>query len=433
MEKYLQSNSLIPPPDEHLKPLSVCSRTVTCNQKGGPLPPKPRQFNHLQIKVQLENNLAKKRKLDDCGVDPDYRSPKIKAISPNAFSPDLGCFMDYSSPAGWDSMSTCTPSPPELYEKTQAPVRDLREVLDSPLHVKHVDLRCTLDSKSLSLASDFDNDVDDIFCLNPLSQDEQKKLLPVSSNVADEGCPAETESEQQLHQEAQLCPQRLSFLDDDLRESLSQPLAEPVTSTVTCLEEAVQEGLDIGAPRFESSVCEGSPAAEHRNLVSKVQEDSFFVDDFSATGDSLWETTLPLQVQVKSKVVVPNKLTSQPSSTLKDSYGRLNRPKVYSRKSEWEHQSRQYVYSVTSHMMENQGTTRVMTELLDLMTSVSGQSGAHGARWQHPADLTCRNYQRRFNKDTPLMSLCDWQRKNQLTYKRFFKIPKIFKRCSTEH
>ncbi|XP_024119118.1 S100P-binding protein isoform X2 [Oryzias melastigma] len=429
MEKK-QSTNLIPPGD---KPLPVCSRTVTCNQKDSPLPPKSGKYGNLQIKVQVENDLVKKQKFEDCSTD--YRSPKIKAISPNAFSPDLGCFMDHSSPAGRDSSSTFTPSRPKLNEKTHASARDLREVLGSPVPMKHVDLRCKMESKCPRISSDFDNDVDDILCLNPLRQEEQQKLLPVLSfinNVDDdnEGCPAETASKQQLPQEALFCSRHLSFLEDDLKESSTRPFPGPVTSS--CLEGVVKEPWNIGAPKFESSVCEGSPAVEHRNRVSQVQEDSVFVDELSTTGDSLWETTLPLQVQVKSKVVVPSKNSLQPSNT--EDYSRAqNRPTVYGSKSELEHQCRPYVPPVISHMREDEETTGAMTELQDLMSSVPGQSRSHGARWQHPSDLTRRNYQQRFNEGRPLMSLSDWQRMNGLTYQRFANIPKIFKPSSSEH
>ncbi|RVE57010.1 hypothetical protein OJAV_G00211820 [Oryzias javanicus] len=259
-------------------------------------------------RYRWKTSWLKKRKFEDT----NYESPKIKPISPNTFSPDLGCFMDYSSCAGRDSLSTFTPSPCNLNKKTQAPVGDLQEVLGSPVHMKHADLRPAKDNQR---------------------------------------CPSETALKQQLPQEAPLCSQYVSF-QEDLNESITQPLPGPASVTGSCLEGVVKEGWNIGAPRFESSVCEGSPTAEHRN---KVEEDSVFVDELSTTGDSLWETTLPLQVQVKSKVVVPSKIS--PCST-RDYSRPENRPTVYSSKSEWEHQSRQYVNTVMRHMREDQGTTR---------------------------------------------------------------------------
>ncbi|KAM6912330.1 S100P-binding protein [Xenentodon cancila] len=97
--------------------------------------------------------------------------------------------------------------------------------------------------------------------------------------------------------------------------------------------------------------------------------------------------------------------------------------------TEWEDNKRQYVLSVTNHMTENEGTVQgLMTELLDLMSHVDKEMGSSGPQWQHPSDLTCRNYQKRFGNERPTMTLSEWQAKSSLQHKRFCKVPKIFER-----
>uniref|UniRef100_A0A8C6TWS1 S100P-binding protein n=1 Tax=Neogobius melanostomus TaxID=47308 RepID=A0A8C6TWS1_9GOBI len=68
--------------------------------------------------------------------------------------------------------------------------------------------------------------------------------------------------------------------------------------------------------------------------------------------------------------------------------------------------------------------TDVMGELLSLMSEVAQDS--RDPQWQHPSDLTRRNYEKRF-KPTPV-TLQEYEDKLDFTYKRFASVPKVFKR-----
>ncbi|XP_038148639.1 S100P-binding protein-like [Cyprinodon tularosa] len=67
-----------------------------------------------------------------------------------------------------------------------------------------------------------------------------------------------------------------------------------------------------------------------------------------------------------------------------------------------------------------------VNELQELMTHVAGQS--RDSQWQHPSDLTCRNYQKRFGNRRRTMTLSEWQDLNKPHYKRFLNVPRIFHR-----
>ncbi|CAL8272097.1 unnamed protein product [Merluccius merluccius] len=67
-----------------------------------------------------------------------------------------------------------------------------------------------------------------------------------------------------------------------------------------------------------------------------------------------------------------------------------------------------------------------MTELLNLMGHVAQQQ--QGKRWQHPSDLTTRNYQKRFGNVTTRLSLAEWKAQNSRRHRGFNNVPKIFQR-----
>lgn len=137
----------------------------------------------INFKIEVVNNCAAKRKLDDSSPDDGYETPAKKASSPKALSPDDGCFMDYcSSPATQDSVSPFAVSKPALLDKKQAIWGEIKETESSQLHSEHVERGSsteTGDSKGtgpqslkfekflLNSAPAFDCDVDDILCLNP--------------------------------------------------------------------------------------------------------------------------------------------------------------------------------------------------------------------------------------------------------------------------
>ncbi|XP_070299381.1 uncharacterized protein [Salvelinus sp. IW2-2015] len=106
------------------------------------------------------------------------------------------------------------------------------------------------------------------------------------------------------------------------------------------------------------------------------------------------------------------------------------RPVVYDREEDWQREKWLYVDSVTRHIRENIGAGEgVMTELLNLMNHVAEQGpGTNGRQWQHPSDLTRRNYQRRFGNDRTNYTLDEWQNQNYRNHQRFANLPQIFER-----
>uniref|UniRef100_A0A8C6TUP6 S100P-binding protein n=1 Tax=Neogobius melanostomus TaxID=47308 RepID=A0A8C6TUP6_9GOBI len=150
------------------------------------------------------------------------------------------------------------------------------------------------------------------------------------------------------------------------------------------------EELKLGPPLFESSVCG---------------------EEESINNSSAWESTLPLQVQVKSVVVPVGPVPPAEEAS---------RPRL---KLE-EEEKRKYINAVTRHMNERPSTQDVMGELLSLMSEVAQDS--RDPQWQHPSDLTRRNYEKRF-KPTPV-TLQEYEDKLDFTYKRFASVPKVFKR-----
>ncbi|KAM6917429.1 S100P-binding protein [Lycodopsis pacificus] len=153
--------------------------------------------------------------------------------------------------------------------------------------------------------------------------------------------------------------------------------------------------------------------------------------------------TLPLQVKVKSVVVVPSQLasssrtaapplqeqTAKPNKPSPDENRGSTRPEVFDREGDWKREEELYVHSVRRHMEEHQGSNQdVMTELRTLMDHVADQRpGADGRQWQHPTDLTRRNYQRRFGNITPKMTLGEWQSQSYPEHERFAKVPTFFR------
>uniref|UniRef100_A0A3B4UIK0 S100P-binding protein n=1 Tax=Seriola dumerili TaxID=41447 RepID=A0A3B4UIK0_SERDU len=263
-------------------------------------------------------------------------------------------------------------------------------------------------------------------------------------------------------EQAMLCEQHNLFPESDLSPIVSGPL-ESVNSD--SLDGDVDDMWNIGSPIFESSLCHSvavklnADSEKSRQVTEEVRAAVMEPIDVchathsgeEATLDTSYETTLPLQVQVKSVVMVPNQhTTSKPGAfalphqkakpTRLKPYERVSqsiecvrrsqRPTMFDTKVDWEHGKRSYVHAVTRHVTEKPGTAQdVMSELLNLMTHVADQSANLRERqWQHPSDLTKRNYQRRWGNITPTISLDEWQAKNCTAHKRFAQVPKIFER-----
>ncbi|XP_037602640.1 S100P-binding protein-like isoform X1 [Sebastes umbrosus] len=400
--------SRLDPANCQLKPLSDYSRMITCEQKA--TLHHQRNFSNpfRNFKIEIVNNCVQKRKLEDSNSDEGYETPAKKACSPKDVSPDLGCFMDYCSPpAQEDSVSPFAFSVPALLD--EASIRsEIKGSVSSQLHSEHVECGSSTEpglnketvphslryeNVLLNLAPAFDCDVDNILCLNPL--DKVEICGSPSSNTFQNN----------------LCP------------IVSGPVLESHNPPVEHLEGDVEETWTIGSPVFESSMFQVTLGGEEDTL------------------DTSYESTLPLQVKVKSVVVVPNQHTTKgeteapplpektkPTELRPDEKRgsatvisvRSQRPVI----KDCEREKRLYVSSVTRHMKENGANQGVMTELQNLMTHVADQTqGADGRQWQHPSDFTRRNYQGRFGNGTPRMTLNQWQSKN-MTHKRFARVRK---------
>ncbi|XP_068436518.1 S100P-binding protein-like isoform X2 [Clinocottus analis] len=373
-----------------------------------------REFTNpfINFKFEYKNNGSKKRPHQDSNSDDGYATPAKKACSSKALSPDLGCFMDYwSPPVSEDSVSPLASSLPALLDKTQTINSAIKKRAGSPLHLEDVargsstepgikkeSVTHSLGSEKvlLNLAPAFDCDVENSLCLNPYEDIESRES-------------------------------HSTFLSN-LSLIVGGPVLESHNSDVEPLEGDAEEAWDIGTPIFESSIF-------HSTFVG--EEDTLYTS---------FETTLPLQVKVKSVVVDPNKQTSssktaapplikhteQSTGDNRDSRSVMSqRPEVFKSERDWNDKKHLYVHSVTRHMKEHQGENPgVMTELQNLMNNVANQRpGTHGKRWQHPSDLTRRNYQRRFGNGVPKLTLGEWQSQNNPAYKRFAKVPPIFQRC----
>ncbi|KAK6304321.1 hypothetical protein J4Q44_G00249070 [Coregonus suidteri] len=344
--------------------------------------------------------------------------------------------------------------------------------------------------------------------------------------------------------QAVVCQPHYSFTSEDVSYGLYGAPLVPVEGADEALEGTVGDDWSIGAPILKCSVCHIAPvefnAGCEGNVVEggggglvSVQECQVTLVAEEVTVETSYKNTLPLQVQVRSVVVVPSvqqnssskpstwpeqkgsetrsvqkpspeknvvKTTTRPvqkpspgqniikntivqkplpgqnviknttvlkppeqnaikatpvqkpspqqkvtkikpvhaASTSSDQkvvktrpvQKTAPRPVVYDREEDWQREKWLYVESVTRHIRENIGAEEgVMTELLKLMNHVADQvPGTNGRQWQHPSDLTRRNYQRRFGNDSVKYTLDQWQNQNYRNHRRFAKVPQIFER-----
>ena len=298
------------------------SRTITCDQNAGVHPSEP----FINIKVELINNNAKKRKADE-----SFLTPAKKDFSPEALSPDMGCYMDYCSPP--DREKSASPS----------------SIAKPALQREATETEPTV---HLHTQPDFDGDVDSILCLNPCitgssgkSSDNPEECKSPKSNVVQKALLVTEEHKQELdrgddkgylslsilpqleeshsessslpscHKQAALSGSDNSFAINDLDPVVSGPVFPSVHSNVEHLKDDV-EVWNIGLPIFESSLCHNvtvkcNAAGERTTEVSEeVSEEvqggeveplpvclaTFGEEETSL--DTSYETTLPLNVQV---------------------------------------------------------------------------------------------------------------------------------------
>ncbi|KAF7647275.1 hypothetical protein LDENG_00174890 [Lucifuga dentata] len=169
-------------PVKHLKPLSVYSRVVTCDSETSLHHSTNFTSPFINFKVDILNLSFAKRKLNDSGLDDSYETPAKKPRSREAYSPDLGCFVDSYSPLPKNDLT----SPlifftPESSEATKGVTNPTKESEKSQLHRHCVENKSSEESgdnkqasiphnvklKNLKSLWDFDCDVDGILCLKP--------------------------------------------------------------------------------------------------------------------------------------------------------------------------------------------------------------------------------------------------------------------------
>ncbi|KAL7876975.1 hypothetical protein SRHO_G00036180 [Serrasalmus rhombeus] len=188
-----------------------------------------------------------------------------------------------------------------------------------------------------------------------------------------------------------------------------------------------------------------SHAEKMKDVPSASQKvDPKFQVTFQEEADSSTsvESPSPLQVKVKSKVVLPSiqipEVKAKPAGKVAaEAAATTQQPEekpqsgdtklvVFYEEEDWEREKTVYVDSVIRHMKDNTGAgDGVMTELLNLMNTVANQgNGSYGRPWQHPSDLTHRNYQPRHSGH--LFSLDEWQNLNYRYHRRFAKVPQPF-------
>lgn len=295
-------------PAKHFTPLSIYSRMITCEEKAS-LDHQTKLSNpFINFKIELVNNSAGKRKLED----DSYQTPAKKASSPKDVSPDLGCFMDYSSsPATQDSVSPFANSTPALLDKTQDIKSEIKSV-SSQLRSEQVEccsstqpggskgtaphsLRCEKD-----LAPAFDCDVEDILCLNPLGTavgfSQNKPVLTVANGQhLDRGDGQVEEGREELKKEMHLNVNdveedkgyfSMSYIKDlKMGKNPSQSVysqVPPATSSSLLrlgeVETPEKEYLRVRSKKGDHPECSSEPGCP-KQAVRSGQEVSFTVRD----------------------------------------------------------------------------------------------------------------------------------------------------------
>ncbi|KAK2826304.1 hypothetical protein Q5P01_020518 [Channa striata] len=399
---------------EHLKPLSLYSRMIPTDKGDSHLGSSSDSF--VNLKFEINNNCVKKRKLDDSVYDEFNETPAKKLFSPMSLSPDLGCFMDYYSPSDMhDTQFPFAASTPAQDRKS-----DINEMVSSQLEcgstTRAEDKKKKCRKVFLKPAPVFDCDVEEILC----HKEELTRELDV--DVKEE-------------QEEKGCFS-MSYKTQPKMGQNSPQSGHPLLPTAT------------SSPLQSLCKVETQPKLEENNIDP--------ISDSQNTHISK-EASSPLQVQVKSvvalsqhtagnKLVTPS-LSEQNAKCTKTnpaengaaqsdkcvSSARSHRPVIFNGELDWEHEKCRYVHLVTRHMNENKERDQdVMTELLNLMTHVADQKTGSGCRqWQHPSDLTRRNYQRRFGNSPAQIALHEWHARKGKPYQRFAKLPKGFRRNVT--
>ncbi|CAJ1073953.1 S100P-binding protein-like isoform X2 [Xyrichtys novacula] len=466
-----------------LKPLSKYARKVACEQHTS-------LHQAAKLSPPFVDFKMNELKLDDFISDDSYETPVRKAYSPNVFSPDHGCVLDFSTPSEGQQECGLEPHSLKCKEVLLNPSPDLDSDVDnmfclSPRGFPTVGLILnTLESDKVPSGRTVSPPVAHIrkkakgYCQEAEEREEQtKKMFLDANDGGQEDKGYSSESYMKIFELAKILsqpvnpsltpklpedesqpasrtrpgyqkPADVSFTCNDLYPIISGPQLEPTNCPQEPLDNDIEEEWNIGLPIFESSICPKSSVILDDSHEQVSEELKGNVEESIQEGQSTldWEETVLPPVKVKSVVVAINHPTtnsnqsscpqqSQTRSRGFQSGGLINRdtnPRsvIFDNKADLESRKRAYVRSVTKHMNERPSADPdAVSELQNLMTHVTDQtSGTNEGQWQHPSDLTQRNYKKRFGNEKPKMTLDEWQAQNDATYKRFSGIPKIFKR-----
>ncbi|XP_061824515.1 uncharacterized protein [Nerophis lumbriciformis] len=410
-----ESATMVPEKVRHLKPLSLYSRMNV--PKGNP-DSFPEPF--INYKFELVASGATKRKLADCHQEnnenlakkPFQASLSLCSPAPTQHSPLV---------LSRAALSAKAPS-----VKVQADVAC--ELTPKPCGHEEVDpcvLKCAISGHQLA----FDADVDKLLSLDPSDvngnvkhEDEDKGYVSMYLQPPPTCSPEDLAS-------GPLGPTQVSGCSVPL--AMNQDLAVgglSVQSPVELLGDSVQGEWNIGPPILESSMC----VKEEHCSVSHVGEEVPPNETESLLECSALDSDTSFKVQVKSVVQIPSKPTSSstpdaPFQKKRSNSKNSGRPVVFKTAEDWTREKGKYVQLVLQHVNEGSGAPQdAVGELRSLMAHVGHD--ASGRSWQHPCDLTCRNYQARLGRAVPKMTLRKWQAKNSHMHKRFNKTPKIFQR-----
>ncbi|XP_026209853.1 S100P-binding protein-like [Anabas testudineus] len=432
----------------HLKPLSVYAK-MTCHQETS-VHHSGKPFNQF-INFKVEKG-AQKRQLEISSCDDGYDTPSKKFFFDSDID-DILCLNPIGTKAPEEvSARSCQNSTSCTLLSEQVgkcgPKLQRNEVLNGQENLRECRKDELEDKGYVSMS--YTKNLNEMPTTASSSQPKAGEGKVLQDKCHPQGLPEQTV----------LSGQKIPVTVSDICSSVCVPLLDSVNCPVESLEGDVEDILNIGPPIFESSLCctdtvTVHTGSEQSRLLSEVlQEGSIgpiheHHTTEEVTVDTSYESTLPLQVQVKSVVVVvPRQNTknnnpgsphlseldsaamSKPDENKCKVCPRSQRPAIFNGEMDWEHEKERYIHLVKKHMNDSPVAAHdVMTELVSLMSHVADQAPGSGTPWQHPSDLTRRNHQKRFGSSLmPKMSLKEWQAKNGITLKRFAKVPKVFQR-----
>ncbi|XP_057715519.1 S100P-binding protein-like [Corythoichthys intestinalis] len=280
----------------------------------------------------------------------------------------------------------------------------------------------------------FDNDVDELFSLdideprkgadpNGKDEDQDTGYFSMCQTPSLRSPPASTpnrkESEDKIHPPS--------------KRSVKRPnpavCGLSLDFTVESIGRDVKIARKTGLPLPESSVCvkECESRSEtyrkvHLSKAKSLPDCDNLVISFKGKSVARVVSQPTTSSSQANKDLSKKKLPASIPSTNKDAT--RVRPVVFNTEADWEREKGIYIKSVQRHIHERSGAAQdAVSEVWHLMMQVGHDSS--GKPWQHPSDLTHRNFRARTGHQ-PKMSLSEWQGKNRTTYKRFKNMEKRF-------